>query len=118
MHSNIPIEENWNRDLDAVRDTNIPNDRTWPCDSQCRLHRLVRPDAFKCSVDTYSVCQRKYRLVGLFTTRGQDIRRTECSSKLLTSRVSAQGNDSFFLLLVVCLAALMLSLSVGSSLEE
>ena len=109
MRSNIPIEERWNRHLDAVRDPHIANHRAGSRDRQCCLHRLVRPDAFQCSVDTYSVCQRKYRLVGLFTTRGQDICRTECSRKLLASRVSAQGNDSFFLLLVVCLAALMLS---------
>src|SRR2546422_10419625 len=95
MRPNIPIEERWNRYLDAMRDTNIANDRAWSCDRQCRLHRLVRPDAFKCSVDTYSVCQRKDCLVGLFTTLGKDIRRTECSSKLSASRVSAQGNDAF-----------------------
>ena len=94
MRPNIPREESWNRDLDAMRDTHISNDGAWSCDSECRLHRLVRPDAFKCSVDTYSVCQRKYRLACLFPTLGKDIRRTECSRKLLTSRVSAQGNDS------------------------
>src|SRR2546429_117273 len=94
MHPNIAREERWHRDLDAVRDTHIPNDRAWSRNSQCRLYRLVRPDAFQCSVNTDSVCQRKDRLVCLFPTRGQDIRRTEFASKLLTSRVSAQGNDS------------------------
>src|SRR6266516_7399532 len=94
MRPNIPIEESWNRDLDAVRDTHISNDRAWSCDSECRLHRLVRSDAFQCSVDTFSVCQLQDSLAWLFTTLGKDIRRTECSSKLLASRVSAQGNDS------------------------
>src|SRR6266568_3167689 len=69
MRPNLLIEESWNRDLDAVRDTHISNDRAWSCDSECRLHRL-------------------------FPTLGKDIRRTECSRKLLTSWVSAQGNDS------------------------
>src|SRR6266536_4850484 len=94
MHPNIPIEENWNRELDAVRDTHISNDRAWSCDRQCRLYRLVRPDAFQCRIDPDSVCQRKDRLVCLFTTLSQDIRRTDCARKLLANRVAAQGNDA------------------------
>ena len=94
MHPNIPIEEYWNRHLDAVRDTHIANDRAWSCDRQCRLYRLVRSNTFKRSVNTDAARQRKYRLVCRFTTLGKDIRCTECASQLLASRVSAQGNDS------------------------
>ena len=94
MHPNIPIEENWNRELDAVRDTHIANDRAWSCDRQCCLHRLVRPDAFQRSIDPNAIRHVFHCFNRHFTTFLDDIRRTKLASKLLTSRMSAQRQNA------------------------
>src|SRR5215467_15621838 len=94
MQPDITIEYILNRYIDAVRHTNITHYRTRSCYSQCHLHSLICTNAFKRSVDTYSICQVQYSFVCFSTTLCYDIRSTEFSSKLLAGRVSAQGNDS------------------------